>query len=498
MKIIKIGRLHENDCVIDNPNVSRIHAELHVDADGQHAMLFDLGSTYGTYINGSQNRITTSVRVSRTDTIRFGSEVMTMAEVLERARRKKAASVPQDIQVTNRIIIGKVPKCQIVLPYDNVSRKHAAIYKDTAGNVYIEDLNSTNGTYVNGERVAKKMLRPSDVVMIAEQHRLDWEKHFPVESATPKPKPILTAVLTFVLCLLLAGGGYAGYRYFGKWDKEKVYNEYSSAVCWVCIEYGYQIMVDNEDFTPVLCQLCQIPSDNLVYLEDNELHSGPKMAQGTAFFISNDGKLATNLHITRPWLVSEEQNELEVGVNKLLTILSQQNPRFLRSKVEIKHVMKGIHIIPNGLPINEANAIDCVEISNNDDISKDVAVIQTQTRKLPTEVKKVIDITKADASDEAVGVGKTVFTIGYPYGATIALDSHQTLKNQIHDGSVTQNRGEYEYGHDAETAGGASGSPIINEKGRLVGVHHAGMTGITGAQGFNSAIKVKYLLELVK
>jgi hypothetical protein len=39
---------------------------------------------------------------------------------------------------------------------------------------------------------------------------------------------------------------------------------------------------------------------------------------------------------------------------------------------------------------------------------------------------------------------------------------------------------------------------MINDKGRLVGIHHAGMTGVTGAQGFNRAIKAKYIYDLLK
>ena len=96
------------------------------------------------------------------------------------------------------------------------------------------------------------------------------------------------------------------------------------------------------------------------------------------------------------------------------------------------------------------------------------------TLNLPEHVTNFIDINKADASEDAIKEGKTIFTIGFPYGTEMAMNSNQELKNQVHKGSVTQNRGEYDFGHDAVTAGGASGSPIINDKGRLVGIHHSG------------------------
>lgn len=46
---INIGRLYENDLVIDDPRVSRKHAQIRV-VKGRH-MLFDLGSSGGTYVN---------------------------------------------------------------------------------------------------------------------------------------------------------------------------------------------------------------------------------------------------------------------------------------------------------------------------------------------------------------------------------------------------------------------------------------------------------------
>jgi len=227
---------------------------------------------------------------------------------------------------------------------------------------------------------------------------------------------------------------------------------------------------------------------------------GVGAGQGTAFFISHDGKLATNLHNTRPWLFNTDHVEmLEDVANKILSLYSMSvNPLLSRSKMEVKCVITGMYIVPDGLTLNENNFIAIQEIYGHDDINKDVAIVQTVDHRLPPSVTSIIDITQADTSAEALAEGKTVFTIGYPYGADIALTSNNDLKNQVHGGAITQNRGEFEFGHDAATAGGASGSPILNDHGRLIGIHHAGMTGVTGAQGFNMAIKAKYIIDIMK
>lgn len=501
MKTIRIGRSHTNECVLDNPTVSRAHAVIEVDPDEQHAQLRDLNSTHGTYVNGSSKRITSEVRISRADTVRFGSETMTLGAILDKANKTVIRQLdPNRMPGIERRTIGKSNENNIVLNHDDVSRRHAILYKEANGNIVIEDLNSTNGTYVNGNKITSQVLHVGDKVTITRNYPLAWENIF--KPSVPVPTPItakLMRVAAIILAFVIMGGGaYWGYINFSKWDKEKIYKEYHSAVCWVYVQYGYQVFVDNEDFTPMLCRFAEIPNKGVVHIEGDELKAGPSASQGTAFFISNDGKLATNLHVSRPWMFSNEKEELEDAVNKLITLLATQNPMLSRSKVEAKCVIQGMCIVPDGLPISESNAIECEEIKGYDDVNKDVAILQTKTRKLPIDVKNIIDINKADLSEDVLTEGRTVFTIGFPYGADIALDSNQDLKNQVHDGAVTQNRGDYEFGHDAETAGGASGSPIFNDKGKLIGVHHAGMTGVTGAQGFNRAIKAKYVVDLVK
>ena len=69
---------------------------------------------------------------------------------------------------SEEITIGRVDENDICLPKGNISKKHTKIVvKD--GKIIVLDLKSTNGTYVNGKKLAgPQVIRPSDKVYIGD------------------------------------------------------------------------------------------------------------------------------------------------------------------------------------------------------------------------------------------------------------------------------------------------------------------------------------------
>ena len=74
--------------------------------------------------------------------------------------------VIREVQVTkDRTSVGRRPYNDVVIDNLAVSGEHAVL--QMSGNeVYLEDLNSTNGTFVNGKAVKKQLLNDSDTVEI--------------------------------------------------------------------------------------------------------------------------------------------------------------------------------------------------------------------------------------------------------------------------------------------------------------------------------------------
>ncbi len=74
--------------------------------------------------------------------------------------------VIKEVQLTkDRTTLGRRPYNDIVIDNLAVSGEHAVLQM-SGTEVYLEDLNSTNGTYVNGKAVKKQLLQNNDTVEI--------------------------------------------------------------------------------------------------------------------------------------------------------------------------------------------------------------------------------------------------------------------------------------------------------------------------------------------
>ena len=109
------------------------------------------------------------------------------------------AGLTLSFELTEReAVLGREPGLAIALPAEGVSRRHARVTWDGKSH-WVEDLRSTNGTFVNGHPVSREKLRHFDVVTVGK----GVELVFLTSEAAAPPAP----TLAIVRALLVEQGG---------------------------------------------------------------------------------------------------------------------------------------------------------------------------------------------------------------------------------------------------------------------------------------------------
>jgi pSer/pThr/pTyr-binding forkhead associated (FHA) protein len=76
---------------------------------------------------------------------------------------------------TEATTAGRHEASDLLLDDVSVSRHHALITRTASGRITLRDLNSLNGTYVNGARVEETTLHSGDEVQIGKFKLVFWE-----------------------------------------------------------------------------------------------------------------------------------------------------------------------------------------------------------------------------------------------------------------------------------------------------------------------------------
>lgn len=75
-------------------------------------------------------------------------------------------------------LVGRTDAAHVRLPDDGVSRRHAKIIRDADGSAKLVDLESTNGTYINGRRIHAEGLREGDRIRFGQSATLDFRYEY--------------------------------------------------------------------------------------------------------------------------------------------------------------------------------------------------------------------------------------------------------------------------------------------------------------------------------
>ncbi|MDQ2745746.1 MAG: FHA domain-containing protein [Acidobacteriota bacterium] len=108
---------------------------------------------------------------SKTMVVNLGSLSQTMGK--EKSSVQPSLLMSLTFGNKNDLTIGREEKSDIRIDGLQISNRHARLTRTNAG-IYLEDLNSTNGVYVNGARVSRRLITADDAVQIGSfQIRID-------------------------------------------------------------------------------------------------------------------------------------------------------------------------------------------------------------------------------------------------------------------------------------------------------------------------------------
>lgn len=220
---ITIGRDQSNDLVLTAPGVSGFHAE--IQNEGGRSFLVDLGSTNGTFINGK--RISGRQELNAWDAVQFDK---VEAEVVDGEGRRptmvnravssadltpgvaaevgkgpvsvsgwslqgqSGSTAGKRFEIATKLSVGRESSCDLTLEVSEVSRRHAEL-ELTGGVLKLKDLDSANGTFVNGRKVTETVLKSGDEVRF---DQVAFRVNGPVSAAQTSVRPAVSPAVTQV------------------------------------------------------------------------------------------------------------------------------------------------------------------------------------------------------------------------------------------------------------------------------------------------------------
>jgi hypothetical protein len=211
---------------------------------------------------------------------------------------------------------------------------------------------------------------------------------------------------------------------------------------------------------------------------------------GTGFHVGG-GYIVTNRHVLQPW----EEDDL------VKQMMNESN-----GKARIKRLVVYFPNFPQQFPLKVRQL----------DYREDLAIAAID----PNLVSPDIPVLPLEPDSDAVAVGKTVVTMGYPNGPDRLLamvdddeaksinsrfgNSRQNLINFLAQsrkivplttqGAITD-LDSRRIVHDAKTAEGGSGAPLFGQTGKVIGVNFGVFTQNTAT---NMAIPIRFAVELLK
>jgi ABC transport system ATP-binding/permease protein len=222
---LTIGRDADRQLILPSASVSRRHARLFVDG-GMNLCIADEGSANGVIVDGVRITGPTYVNAAtRIDLAEFRIAVEAVgAAAMPQQRQPRPTPVPGTIPAGTpsmppmrlvseggpydgrvyevaapELAVGRAVDNHIVLDDPSLSRKHARLRRAGPDELEVEDLGSSNGTFVNGRKVGRGGVHPGDVIRFG-------DLNFRLEGDTAQGTSAVAAEIPQSQLMMLLGG----------------------------------------------------------------------------------------------------------------------------------------------------------------------------------------------------------------------------------------------------------------------------------------------------
>ncbi len=360
--VLVFGRKGSNASVeINDPAISRRHAQLLFNDEG--LFIEDLESTNKTWINGKSIIPHVPLQVSNDQVISFnpGNNIsirVTFEMPINSPEKQKVTDHKTNytlndwLKEKNSVLIGRsAEKADIILEDKDkfVSREHAMVFKEGDA-VYVEDLGSTNGTYINGKRIFSRTRIFEDQTLyiglytfrlnetirdLSEEpaiQAIGLEKYYNKDKKTGDPIGLHTIDIKIPKQEFVALMGPSG---CGKSTLLKALNGDNPATAGKVLIHGLDLM---KDYQYLKRKIGYVPQDDIVHKDlevEKSLYYASKLRLGDdvtdEFIAKKIDEVLTNLNINRSDIRQKKIGELSGGQRKRVSIAVEllNNPTIL-------------------------------------------------------------------------------------------------------------------------------------------------------------------------
>ena len=534
--------------------VSAAHARVWREGDGSW-WLQDVGSTNGTWLNG--RRLTASERLRTGDRFSLGQRGpgfrVTVPGEIKRTQEEQPIDVSRPLLRLRRvaggedligmgeeILIGRAATCTIPLRTvadTVVSKRHAVVEIAEDGAATVTDLESKNGSFVNGTQIiGKAMLRVGDRVM------LGW--HGPLfevrilgpammeegQGAAYHPElqpPKTLAGMVQAAQALAKEGGAARTGVFMRAMARQMARE-SSVAFRVAVLGLMVVFLGAIVFTYRTATRKTAEAEARLLTTERELaaqlrsaNEQQRRAQGEIMVLQHDLAAARRTAVNRSVIDSLERRlrDAEVraarqtveggGAAADFTSVAAQNQRAV-GLVIVR--TGGDSVMGSGFVITRTGYLvtnrHVVEPEGRTPRSVEVIMADTRT-PLPADVVAVSGVNEPDVAvlrirnyrgdvvrevdwqGNGVRQGAPAALIGFPLGTQLAFDPNGFVRTRMFAGIISQVTTEV-INFGGTTFRGASGSPIFNAAGAVIAVHFGGLQ---EGQGLGFSVPVRRVLR---